>query len=107
MPDARSSVAPALTHQLKLSAPRAEDQGECHTDVVTRIGQIQFQLAALQTAFTPPATTSATNSPSPTTSTATSTTGGSSFANALAQAGGIISWVDDAVGEGPSKCPLT
>ena len=57
-------------------------------DAVTRVAQIQSQLAALQTAFTPAATTSATNSTSPTTSTATSTTGGSSFANALAQAGG-------------------
>ena len=59
-----------------------------YTDAVTRVAQIQAQLAALETAFTPPATTSATSSTSPTTSTATSTTGGSSFANALAQAGG-------------------
>ncbi len=59
-----------------------------YTDAVTRIGQIQSQLAALQTAFSPPATTSVTSSTSATTGTGTSTTGGSSFANALAQAGG-------------------
>jgi hypothetical protein len=55
-------------------------------DAVTRVAQIQSQLAALQTAFSPPATTSATSGASPTT--ATSATGGSSFANVLAQAGG-------------------
>ena len=58
-----------------------------YTDAVTRIGQIQSQLAALQTAFTPPASTAATSSTSSTTGTATPTTGGRSFANALAQAG--------------------
>ena len=57
-----------------------------YTDAVTRVAQIQSQLAALQTAFSPGATTSATSSASPTT--ATSATGGSSFANVLAQAGG-------------------
>ncbi len=59
-----------------------------HVDAVSRVAQIQSQLAALQTAFSPPATTSVTSSTSPTTGTGTSTTGGSSFANALAQAGG-------------------
>ena len=53
------------------------------------MAQIQAQFAALQTAFTPTAATAATSSSaSSTPSTATSTTGGSSFANALAQAGG-------------------
>jgi hypothetical protein len=55
-------------------------------DAVTRVAQIQAQLAALQTAFTPQATTSATSTTTPTT--ATGTTGGSSFANVLAQASG-------------------
>ena len=56
-----------------------------YTDAVTRVAQIQTQLAALQTAFSPPAVTSVTGTTSPTTTTAT---GGSSFANVLAQAGG-------------------
>ncbi len=59
-----------------------------YTDAVTRVAQIQAQFAALQTAFTPTASTSATSGASSTAGTATSTTGGSSFANALAQAGG-------------------
>ena len=55
-----------------------------YTDAVTRVAQIQAQLNALGTAFSPQAATSATSTASPT----TTATGGSSFANALAQAGG-------------------
>jgi hypothetical protein len=55
-------------------------------DAVTRVAQIQAQLAALQTAFSPAAAPSVTGTTSPTAT--TSATGGSSFANALAQAGG-------------------
>ena len=57
-----------------------------YTDAVTRVAQIQAQLAALRTAFSPQAATSATSAAPPTAT--TSATGGSSFANALAQAGG-------------------
>lgn len=57
-----------------------------YTDAVTRVAQIQSQLAALQGAFSPPAATPAAGA-SATTPT-TSATGGASFANVLAQAGG-------------------
>lgn len=57
-------------------------------DAVSRVAQIQAQLAALQTAFSPPATTAVTGAGAGAPGATTSSTGGASFANVLAQANG-------------------
>ena len=59
-----------------------------YTDAVTRVAQIQSQLAALQTAFYASGHHVGDEQHVADDEHATSTTGGSSFANALAQAGG-------------------
>ncbi len=58
------------------------------TDAVTRVSQIQSQIAALQTAFTPPAPSSAAGAASATGSDPGSASGSGSFADALSQAQG-------------------
>ena len=58
-----------------------------YTDAVSRVSQIQAQIASLQTAFDPAAAAASTDSTTGTSSTSTGTsTGSSSFASALAQA---------------------
>jgi hypothetical protein len=58
-----------------------------YTDAVSRVSQIQAQIASLQTAFDPSVAAASTDSTTGTSSTSTSTgTGSSSFASALAQA---------------------
>ena len=56
-----------------------------YTDAVSRVSQIQAQIASLQTAFDPSAAAASTDGTSGTSSTSTGT-GSSSFASALAQA---------------------
>jgi hypothetical protein len=57
-----------------------------YTDVVSRIDQIQAQMAAVQAAFTPASAAAATQTAAGSATAAPPTTGPGSFANALAQA---------------------
>jgi hypothetical protein len=73
------------------------------TDAVTRVGQIDTQIAALQTAFIPPSA----NTAAATTSTSTGSSGSGSFADALSQAQGTTMMATNQMAATGTATPLS
>ena len=73
------------------------------TDAVTRVGQIDTQIAALQTAFIPPSASTA----AATTSTSTGSSGSGSFADALSQAQGTTMMATNQIAATGTAAPLS